>query len=113
MESKLDELDLSLEEFLDGYWYDGVIEHLSRRDHYDEEHITEARRMGIFLEAEEFAYLTECRYNSALDWKTCWMVQNLPKIAMCALHPVSITEDKTSMEVAFRWFPIAGDIPLA
>lgn len=53
MESKLDELDLPLEEFLDGYWYDRVIEYLSRRDHYDEEHVTETRRMGIFLEAEE------------------------------------------------------------
>lgn len=30
-----------------------------------------------------------------------------------ALHPVSITEDKTSMGVAFHWFPIAGVIPLA
>lgn len=54
MESKLDELGLPLEEFLDGYWYDRVIEYLSRRDHYDEEHVTEARRMGIFLKAEEF-----------------------------------------------------------
>lgn len=54
MESKLDELDLPLEAFLDGYWYDRVIEHLSRCDHYDEEHVTEARRMDIFLEAEEF-----------------------------------------------------------
>ncbi|CAI7605724.1 unnamed protein product [Penicillium glandicola] len=54
MESKLDELGLPLEEFLDGYWYDRVIEYLSRRDYYDEEHVTEARRMGIFLEAEEF-----------------------------------------------------------
>ncbi|KAJ5592668.1 hypothetical protein N7537_009572 [Penicillium hordei] len=54
MESKLDELGLPLEEFLDGYWYDRVIEHLSRRDRYDEEHVTEARKMGIFLEAEEF-----------------------------------------------------------
>lgn len=54
MESKLDELGLSLEEFLDCYWYDRVIEYLSRRDRYDEEHVTEARKMGIFLEAEEF-----------------------------------------------------------
>ena len=54
MESKLDELSLPLEEFLDGYWYDRVIEHLSRRDRYDEEHVTEARKMGIFLEPEEF-----------------------------------------------------------
>ncbi|KAJ5970823.1 uncharacterized protein N7479_000741 [Penicillium vulpinum] len=54
MESKLDELGLPLEEFLDGYWYDRVIEYLLRRDHYDEEHVTEARKMGIFLEPEEF-----------------------------------------------------------
>lgn len=54
MESKLDELGLPLEEFLDCYWYDRVIEHLSRRDRYDEDHATEARKMGIFLEAEEF-----------------------------------------------------------
>ncbi|KAJ5967624.1 hypothetical protein N7501_003872 [Penicillium viridicatum] len=54
MESKLDELGLPLEEFLDCYWYDRVIEHLSRRDRYDEEHVTEVRKMGISLEAEEF-----------------------------------------------------------
>ncbi|KGO77406.1 hypothetical protein PITC_047790 [Penicillium italicum] len=54
MESKLDGLNLPLEEFLDGYWYDRVIEHLSKRDHYDEEHVREAKLMGIFLEAEEF-----------------------------------------------------------
>ncbi|KAJ5425844.1 hypothetical protein N7465_000914 [Penicillium sp. CMV-2018d] len=54
MESKLDELGLPLEEFLDCYWYDRVIGHLSRRDRYDEDHATEARKMGIFLEAEEF-----------------------------------------------------------
>lgn len=54
MESKFDELGLPLEEFLDGYWYDRVIEHLSRRDRYDEDHVTETRKMGIFLEAEEF-----------------------------------------------------------
>ncbi|KGO37124.1 hypothetical protein PEXP_001490 [Penicillium expansum] len=53
-ESKLDELGLPLEEFLDGYWYDRIIEYLSRHGHYDEEHVTEARRMGIFLKAEEF-----------------------------------------------------------
>lgn len=54
MESKFDEFGLPLEEFLDGYWYDRVIEHLSRRDRYDEKHVTEARKMGIFLEVEEF-----------------------------------------------------------
>lgn len=54
MESRFDELGLPLEEFLDGYWYDRVIEHLSRRDRYDEKHVTEARKMGIFLEVEEF-----------------------------------------------------------
>ncbi|KAJ5520298.1 hypothetical protein N7463_000751 [Penicillium fimorum] len=54
MESKLDEIGLPLKEFLDGYWYDRVIEYLSTCDQYDEEHVTEARRMGIFLEAEEF-----------------------------------------------------------
>ncbi|KAK4870013.1 hypothetical protein LT330_005737 [Penicillium expansum] len=54
MERKLDELDLPLEEFLDGYWYGRVIEYLSRRDQYNEVHVTEARMMGVFLEAEEF-----------------------------------------------------------
>ncbi|KAJ5510536.1 hypothetical protein N7453_002639 [Penicillium expansum] len=54
MERKLDELDLPLEEFLDGYWYGRIIEYLSRRDQYNEVHVTEARMMGVFLEAEEF-----------------------------------------------------------
>ncbi|KAJ5780634.1 hypothetical protein N7457_005794 [Penicillium paradoxum] len=54
MESKFDELGLSIEEFLDDYWYDCVIKYLSRRDSYDEHHVREARRLGIFLEAKEF-----------------------------------------------------------
>lgn len=50
---KFDELGLPVMEFLEGYWHTRMIEVLSHRDPYDEEHIMESRRIGITLEPDE------------------------------------------------------------
>ncbi|CAI7568372.1 unnamed protein product [Penicillium crustosum] len=50
---KFDELGLPVMEFLDGYWHTRMIEVLSHRDPYDEEHIIESRRVGVSLEPDE------------------------------------------------------------
>ena len=36
-----------------GYWHTRMIEVLSHRDPYDEEHIIESRRVGVSLEPDE------------------------------------------------------------
>lgn len=50
---KFDELGLPVMEFLEGYWHTRMIEALSHRDPYDEEHIIESRRIGVSLEPDE------------------------------------------------------------
>lgn len=50
---KFDELGLPVMEFLEGYWHTRMIEVLSQRDPYDEEHIIESRRIGVSLEPDE------------------------------------------------------------
>ncbi|KXG49146.1 uncharacterized protein PGRI_030160 [Penicillium griseofulvum] len=50
---KFDELNQPVMEFLEGYWHTRMIEVLSQRDPYDEEHVTESRRIGVTLELDE------------------------------------------------------------
>lgn len=50
---KFDELGLPVMEFLEGYWHTRVIEVLSHRDPYDEDHIMESRGIGVTLEPDE------------------------------------------------------------
>lgn len=50
---KFDELGLPLVEFLQKYWYSRMIEFLSERDPYDEEHVVAVGKIGVKLEAEE------------------------------------------------------------
>lgn len=50
---KFDELGLPVMEFLEGYWHTRMIEVLSHRDPYDEDHIMESRRIGVTLEPDE------------------------------------------------------------
>ncbi|KAF4770001.1 hypothetical protein HAV15_011884 [Penicillium sp. str.  len=50
---KFDELGLPVMEFLEEYWQTRMIEVLSHRDPYDEEHIIESRRIGVTLEPDE------------------------------------------------------------
>ncbi|KAJ5158208.1 uncharacterized protein N7500_007859 [Penicillium coprophilum] len=51
---KFDNLGQPVMNFLEGYWYTYIIDHLSQRDPYDEEHIIETKRIGVELEPEEF-----------------------------------------------------------
>ncbi|KAJ5272371.1 hypothetical protein N7478_007496 [Penicillium angulare] len=48
--AKSDDLGLLIAQFLAGYWHTRMIEFLSQRDSYDEEHYEEARIAGIILE---------------------------------------------------------------
>ncbi|KAJ6143691.1 hypothetical protein N7471_003144 [Penicillium samsonianum] len=50
---KFDELGHPVMEFLEGYWHTRMIEVLSQRDPYDQEHIIESRRIGVTLEPDE------------------------------------------------------------
>jgi hypothetical protein len=50
---KFDELGRPIMDFLKGYWYSRMIEFLSERDPYDEEHHVELGKIGVKLEAEE------------------------------------------------------------
>ncbi|KGO53459.1 hypothetical protein PEX2_060660 [Penicillium expansum] len=50
---KFDELGQPVIEFLEGYWHTRMIEFLSQRDPYDEDHVIESRRMGVALEPDE------------------------------------------------------------
>ncbi|KAK4861551.1 hypothetical protein LT330_003586 [Penicillium expansum] len=50
---KFDELGQPVMEFLEGYWHTCMIEVLSQRDPYDEDHIIESRRIGVALEPDE------------------------------------------------------------
>ncbi|KAF3385468.1 hypothetical protein F1880_002702 [Penicillium rolfsii] len=52
-EAKFDELGLPLIEFLEGYWYISMVDHLLERDPYNEEHDQGARSVGVILQAEE------------------------------------------------------------
>ncbi|KAJ5588412.1 hypothetical protein N7537_011090 [Penicillium hordei] len=51
---KFDELGHPVLEFLEGYWRIRMIEVLSQRDPYDEEHAIESRRIGVTLELDEY-----------------------------------------------------------
>jgi hypothetical protein len=51
---KFDELGLPMMDFLQGHWYSRMIEFLSERDPYDEEHHVELGKIGVKLEAEEW-----------------------------------------------------------
>ncbi|KAJ5382404.1 hypothetical protein N7517_000315 [Penicillium concentricum] len=51
---KFDDLGQPVMEFLEEYWYPRMIEYLSHRDPYDEEHVIESRRIGVELEPEEW-----------------------------------------------------------
>jgi hypothetical protein len=50
---KFDDLGQPVMEFLEGYWHTRMIEVLSQRDPYDEEHVIESRRIGVTLELDE------------------------------------------------------------
>lgn len=52
-EAKHAELDIPILEFLEKHWHPRMIEFLSQRDKYDEEHHEECKRLGIYLEPEE------------------------------------------------------------
>ncbi|CAI7614178.1 unnamed protein product [Penicillium glandicola] len=65
LEELLDELKIKFDdfgqpvmEFLDGYWHTRMIEVLSKRDPYDEEHVIESRRIGVMLEPDEVSLLS-------------------------------------------------------
>ncbi|KAJ5353483.1 hypothetical protein N7541_006047 [Penicillium brevicompactum] len=49
-----DELELPIMEFLSGPWHSHMVEVLSNRDSYDEEHLRQTRDLGIFLEPVDF-----------------------------------------------------------
>ncbi|OQE40847.1 hypothetical protein PENCOP_c005G00683 [Penicillium coprophilum] len=51
---KFDDLGQPVMKFLEGHWYTRMIDHLSQRDSYDEEHVTDLKRIGVKLEPEEF-----------------------------------------------------------
>ncbi|KAJ5434000.1 hypothetical protein N7491_004595 [Penicillium cf. griseofulvum] len=53
LEIKFDDLGQPLMEFLEGYWHTRMIEVLSQRDPYDEEHVIESRQIGVTLEPDE------------------------------------------------------------
>ncbi|KGO72666.1 hypothetical protein PITC_056520 [Penicillium italicum] len=50
---KFDELGLPVMEFLEGYWHTRMIEILSQRDPYDEQHVIKSRQIGVMLEPDE------------------------------------------------------------
>ncbi|KAI9373044.1 hypothetical protein BJX61DRAFT_505024 [Aspergillus egyptiacus] len=52
--SKFDEMGLPILEFLNHYWHPRMMDFLSRRDSYDEDHFTEASRLGVRLELDEY-----------------------------------------------------------
>ncbi|KAJ5128548.1 CDR ABC transporter [Penicillium atrosanguineum] len=51
-EAKIEELGLPIWEFLEGYWYNYMVEHLSELDPYDEEHDQGTRGLGVILQEE-------------------------------------------------------------
>ncbi|OKP12712.1 hypothetical protein PENSUB_1652 [Penicillium subrubescens] len=51
---KFDELGFPIIVFLQGHWYSRIVEFLSERDPYDEEHHVELGKIGVKLEAEEW-----------------------------------------------------------
>ncbi|OQE13944.1 hypothetical protein PENSTE_c041G01487 [Penicillium steckii] len=52
-ERKLDETGLPILEFLESFWFQRMVEYLSNRDPYDEEHNMAMNRIGIDVRAEE------------------------------------------------------------
>lgn len=48
-----DKLGLPIMDFLDNHWHGRMIEYLSKPGSYDEQHIRETRKFGIFLEPHE------------------------------------------------------------
>ncbi|KAK4860878.1 hypothetical protein LT330_004609 [Penicillium expansum] len=54
-QAKFDELALPMMEFLEGHWYNRMIDFLRQRDRYNEEHFIGSRRIGVnLLQEEEF-----------------------------------------------------------
>ena len=50
LEQKFDELSLPLSEFVPGYWYEQVKDHLLTKPSHDEQHIAGAKELGVDLE---------------------------------------------------------------
>jgi hypothetical protein len=48
-----DQLGLSIMELLDNYWHTCMVEYLSKPGSYDEQHIQETRKLGVFLKSHE------------------------------------------------------------
>ncbi|KAJ5319582.1 uncharacterized protein N7506_012286 [Penicillium brevicompactum] len=57
-----DELELPIVEFLSGPWHSHMVEVLSTRDSYDEEHVRQTRDLGIFLEPVDFDEIPQFVY---------------------------------------------------
>lgn len=51
-DAKFDELGLPIMDFMQGFWYTRMIEYLSARDPYDQEHVVQSRKLGVELEPE-------------------------------------------------------------
>ncbi|CAG7925023.1 unnamed protein product [Penicillium olsonii] len=55
-QAKLDELALPIIEFLEGYWYNRMVEYLRQRDRYDEKHFIGSKSIGVnLIQDEEFS----------------------------------------------------------
>ncbi|KAJ5952369.1 uncharacterized protein N7479_010782 [Penicillium vulpinum] len=55
-QAKFDELALPMMEFLEGHWYNRMIDFLRHRDRYDEEHFIGSKRIGVnLIQEEEFS----------------------------------------------------------
>lgn len=52
-EATFAQLGLPLIEFLEGHWHTRMVEHLLKRDPYNEEHDLETRNLGVILQAED------------------------------------------------------------
>ncbi|KAJ5370920.1 uncharacterized protein N7496_007012 [Penicillium cataractarum] len=53
LEAAFARLGLPLIEFLEGYWHTRMVEHLLKRDPYNEEHDREARNLGVILQVQD------------------------------------------------------------
>ncbi|CAG7958813.1 unnamed protein product [Penicillium olsonii] len=55
-QAKFDEIALPIIEFLEGYWYNRMVEYLRQRDSYDEKHFIGSKRIGVnLIQDEEFS----------------------------------------------------------
>ena len=79
-QAKFDELALPMIEFLEGYWYNRMIEYLRQRDRYDEGHAIGSRSIGVNLQQEEEFSLTGVlllvgSFNKVLDNEVSPMIE--------------------------------------